>query len=237
MPIPNFADLIRSALGSELFAGGFVLTMLGAMLALCRSLPGRATRLVRRQLVVSAEVRDTDPSFEWTTAWLAQHPSMQGARTLTVTSKAGRARGGQGSAPICADTSSRDADKSPEITFAPAPGIYLLWERGRPVLLVRERKEGSEGMGSLMPPRDTYRLHAFGRRPDFLRSILERAAAAAHQPETRRVGIWSLTYENWRIVTHVRARTLGSVHLAEGQARWPGTTGWTCTWRAWPTRA
>jgi mitochondrial chaperone BCS1 len=206
----DIASLIQTAVGTDIFAGGLVLGALGSLVALCRTLPGRLARIIRRQFVVTIEIRDTDPAFEWVGSYLAQHQSMRGARTLTVTSRAARSTDPQ---PI----SSAPKKDAPHISLTPAPGVYLLWEGRRPVLLIRERKDGGDGPGALFPPRDTYRLSCFGRRSDLLRRILEDATALAHKPEARRVGIWSLTYESWRIVTHMRARTLQSVHLAAGQ--------------------
>lgn len=204
---------LRSAAQTELFAGGVALTVLGTLLALCRSIPGRVLRLLRRQFVVSVEIRDTEVAFEWMSRFLIAHPSMRGARSLTVGSRMDMGSGCAGPGPQRIGEPSK-----PIVEFSPAPGTYLIREGNRPVVLVRERHEGGNGGGGFpAPPRDTYRLFCIGRKPDLIRSMLERAALLAVSAEERQVAIWTIAYDSWRVVTRIRARSLESVHLAPGQ--------------------
>ncbi len=67
------------------FTGGSVLMITGALLAICREVPGRIFGWLKRRCFVVIDIPDREPAFEWIDKWLANHPySRTRARSLTV---------------------------------------------------------------------------------------------------------------------------------------------------------
>jgi len=204
-------ETIRNSMNNQFMSGGLVLMFVGSVIALLRNLPSRIGSLLKRQFTVSVDILSTDSLYGWTISWLNSHPYCKKARRLSAsTNESG------GEVPVASHKGGRksEEDNKPTVLFTPAPGFHLLWVKGRPVWLNRERKEPSEkGSWSIFP--ETITLGTFGRNPNTLRHILEGARDLAYTDE-KLVGIYILDYGNWYRIHEVVPRSMESVILPVG---------------------
>jgi len=214
--MPSVHDLLtafRGAFESQLFAGGFALMVVGAAMALLRSLPLRALALVKRRVVVEVEVLSTDPLFGWVSLWLDAQPWSKDARLLTAGARP--LSGSPGGGMVSPSSAGRKDAVPHPIVYTPAPGNHLFWYRGRPIWLIRERadKSGTERWEGF---RETIRFRMLGKDASAARALLHEAYHVATDEE-RRVGVYVLQWSEWRRLAQVRPRPLGSVFLPEGE--------------------
>ncbi|MFN5919315.1 MAG: hypothetical protein ACK48K_21380, partial [Planctomycetota bacterium] len=70
---------------NQIFSGGLVLMVGGALLAYFRQVPAQIYQFVRRRVITEIDILDRDPAFQWIEKWLAQHTYAKNrARSLTV---------------------------------------------------------------------------------------------------------------------------------------------------------
>lgn len=203
----QLVDALRSAFASQLFGGGMALMLAGAAMAFLRNVPARVLSILQRQLIVSVDIIGGDPLFDWLTVWLGEQPYSRGARLLTAT--------GRRAGPRLARLGEPD-DGPPPLLLTPAPGSHLLWFRGRPVLLSRERKEMNGPNGDYAGYRETITLRMPGRSQEAARALLEEARVAG-TCETRRVGVYVIRFGDWYRVSEADPRPLDSVILPAGK--------------------
>jgi chaperone BCS1 len=204
-------ETIRNSMDNQFMSGGLVLMFVGSVIALLRNLPGRIWSLLKRQFTVSVDILSTDSLYGWTISWLNVHPYCKRARRLSASTS-----DGDGEVPVASTSSGKGAseDNKPKVLFTPAPGFHLLWVKGRPVWLTRERKEPSEKRSwSIFP--ETMTLGTFGRNGTPIRRILEEARDLAYKDENL-VGIYILDYGSWYRIHEVVPRTMESVILPSG---------------------
>jgi chaperone BCS1 len=128
-----YAFVAKQVAENELFSGGLILMLGGALLASCRRLPGLAWERLKSWWVIEIDILDRDAAFDWIDRWLAQHPyARDRARWLTVQTRA---------LDYEARQNDPDAEQRPHIFFSPAPGQHFLFYRGRLVILNRVREE------------------------------------------------------------------------------------------------
>jgi chaperone BCS1 len=206
-------------LQNQFLSGGILLMVLGSLVALCRRLPARAWQWFARRVIVTVDVSNDDPIFQWLSVWLAAQPYSKRARSLTASSKRdvwgnldtenGPARA-PGSAPSL-----------PDIIFSPAPGNHLFLYKRRLVWLQRERKEpqGDDAGGrySLMR-RESFTLRVLGRRQSVARSLIEDARRMAVQERKTKVDIFVSASDYWHHADSRDPRPFSSVYLPDGEA-------------------
>lgn len=78
---------LKEALSNQFLSGGLVLGLIGSAIALCRQLPAKIFAWLKRRLIVTVDVTNDDPIFEWLSLWLAKHPCSNRARCLTAKSR------------------------------------------------------------------------------------------------------------------------------------------------------
>ncbi|HEY0155473.1 MAG TPA: AAA family ATPase [Longimicrobium sp.] len=196
----ELGSAIRSAFESQLFSGGFALMVVGAVMALLRSVPFRALAVLKRRIVVEVEVLSSDPLFGFVTVWLDAQLWSRDARSLTASMRA----------------NSSAAERRPNpIVFTPAPGNHLFWYRGRPIWLIRERTD-SKGERGWDAFRETIKFRMLGKDPSAARALLREAHDLATDDD-RRVSVHTLVWSEWRRLTEVRPRPLSSVFLPKGE--------------------
>ena len=67
-------DFIQYQLAhNQLFGGGLILMVGGALLAYFREVPSRIWQWLRRRWLIEIDILDRDPAFEWIDKWLSQH--------------------------------------------------------------------------------------------------------------------------------------------------------------------
>lgn len=197
---------LKEALSNQFLSGGLVLGIVGSLIALCRQLPGKFFAWLRRRLIVTVDVSNDDPIFEWLSVWLAKHPYSRRARCLTARSR----RDDHG------DINRDYGDSLPDVVFTPAPGNHLFLYERRLVWLSRDRKEAQPDnkTGNFSRwQRETFQIRVLGRKQQVVRSLIEQARDAALAARDSRIEIFVSSYDYWRRGDMREPRSLGTIIL------------------------
>ena len=190
------------------FTGGSVLMITGALLAICREVPGRIFAWLKRRCFVVIDIPDREPAFEWIDKWLANHPySRTRARSLTVKTVAVDYRERQNDLTL---------DARPRILLSPAPGEHVFFYRGRLVFLSRERPKPTDLKDKSVSIRETFTISILGRDRGVALQLLQDARDAAVPPDNNRVNIHRVEYSSWTLLASRTPRGPESVFLREG---------------------
>ena len=189
---------------NDIFKGGLLLMLGGAILAVVRSWPGRVWNFIKRQSMIVIDIPDRDTSFTWVNLWLSEHSySKNWSRLLTIRTE-------------------RNSERfsKPKIIFSPAPGNHWLWYRGRLVILSRERQQlgGGDSMSSNRDPfREYFTIRILGRDRSIVRELINDAYKLSHPHTVGKLKIHrSKHYGDWVVGAWVPERALDSVILPEG---------------------
>jgi len=199
---------LKEALSNQFLSGGLVLGLIGSAIALCRQLPARVFAWLKRRLIVTVDVTNDDPIFEWLSIWLAKHPYSRRARCLTARSR----RDDHG------DIDRDNAESLPDVVFTPAPGNHVFIYERRLLWLSRERKEAQPDnkTGNFSRwQRETFQIRVLGRRQDVIRSLIEKARAAAVEARDDRVEVFVSSYDYWRRSDVKKPRALRTIILPD----------------------
>ena len=220
--------LLHNQMASNQFlAGGFVLGIIGGLLAALRQLPGRAWRGAMRLIFIEVEIEDRDQAFVWMLRWLAAQPyGKKRSRSLTAFTEK-RAENNydmDGEAPS-AGYESATPRGLPDIIFAPARGQHWFIYKRHLIFLHRGQREAprSGGIGgggdlSKMFAPEVLQLRILSRRRDFAKQIIEEARELSNPRGERRTGIMTTDIwgQSWRRGTTRRPRPIDSVILKAG---------------------
>ena len=195
---------------NDLFAGGAILMVSGAIFALVRRWPVVWWGWIKKQSMVVIDIPDKDPAFEWIIGWLAQDSYSQNrARLLTVKTKR--------------DPKDRN-DPRPKIIFTPAPGTHYLWYKRRFMILTRERQDPTRGGGSSGddgnrdPFREYFTIRLLGRDRKIALDLLKAARDIMIPKTERRMQVMQVDYGTWEKTIDRPLRSLSTIILPEGQA-------------------
>jgi chaperone BCS1 len=188
---------------NDLFKGGLLLMVGGALLAIVRGWPSRIWGFVRRQSMIVIDIPDKDPAFQWVNLWLSEHNySRKRARLLTI------------------KTERLDREHSkPNIIFSPAPGTHYLWYKRRLIILTRERQEGESsggaaGGGGRDPFREYFTIRILGRDRSAATMLISEAYEVAHPHTIDKLTIHRVRhYGDWFTNAWIPRRPLESVIL------------------------
>ena len=174
---------------NQLFSGGLILMVGGALLAYFREIPARLWAWLKQQMIIEIDILDRDSAFDWIELWLAQHVyAREKARSLTVKTR-----------PI--DFHQREiqpgADTRPQILFTPAPGSHWLIYRGRLVVLHRERPKLNQSATQPVNVHESFSITIFSRDRRIARQLLEDARDVALPPGENRLSIYRASYSCW----------------------------------------
>lgn len=200
---------IPAALTSPLFGGGFLLLLSGAAMALLRNIPGKIYDLLMNQISVTVEILNSDPTFEWLTLWLNEHPYTKKARRLTVSTTKHNVK---------CDVGECDEQDMPKIVFSPSPGDHLLRYKGKFIWLSRNREKPATATGgfgefrSLIRPED-FQLTVLGRSQDVIRELIADAYALMQRQQARGATVYIHTHSYWSRLRGFEPRPLESVIL------------------------
>lgn len=174
---------------NQLFSGGLILMIGGALLAYFRALPGQAWSWLKGLCIIEIDILDREAAFEWVDQWLAQHTyARDRARWLTVKTQALDYRERQAD-PAC--------DHRPRILFTPAPGRHVLFYRGRLVILHRERPKMNQAAQQPVNVRESFSITIFSRDRGIARQLLEEARDVAMPRGTPRLTVYRANYSSW----------------------------------------
>lgn len=223
----HLIDLIRAQLQNSFVTGGFLLMITGSIIALARSLPGRIWAKIKDQFVVSVDVANTDPLFDWITLWLNDQPYSQKTRRLHATTvanyEAGNSQIGQ-AVPCDSSAACDDEPKRPKLILSPAKGQHFFRYNGTLLWLSRgdgatpaESSNNKVSMHSRFRE-EAYTLRIFSRSQEVLRGLLDEVIAKATAFQAKKISAFVGVYSHWRRLRTFSPRKMDSVILPEGVA-------------------
>jgi chaperone BCS1 len=176
--------------GSDIFAGGTALGLLGAALALGRGLLARGWQALLRRVMVTVTLDNRTAAYRGLYGWLAMTGALAHARRVRIT----------------------DVQSAGGEIYGPAPGLHWFWREGRLCLFLRERKEssGNDGPAYARPLESVSLTVILGRVEAIRRWITEGQAYLAAQ---ERIGPEVHVFDGgyWEELGQVSARKADTV--------------------------
>lgn len=202
------------------FSGGFVLLVIGGLLAYLRNVPGKMWNFFERFFIVKIDIQDEDESYQWMRVWLAERLS----KTLSISVVTHRKK---------SYTSNEDyegttvvTDNRPTVHFVPAVGTYFFWYKRRFVILSRDRNEQSNPMvgggqtaGNSLRPKESFTIRIFSRKKQLAYNLIEDCKQAAIPPDGK-IDIRITAYNYWELGGRVLPRPMESVILDGNQGEY-----------------
>jgi mitochondrial chaperone BCS1 len=202
-------DLIQQQLqNNQVFSGGLLLMLGGALLAYFRGTPAQLYQFIRQRLITEIDILDRDQAFDWLEKWLSEQSySRHRARSLTVKT-------------LAVDYEERrenpSMDPRPRIMFSPAPGTHWFFYRRRLVCVHRERPKLNESSNQPVNVRERFSITIFSRDRSLARQIIEDARETAMPKNETRLTVRRAGYACWNEQMKRTPRPLESVILPQG---------------------
>jgi chaperone BCS1 len=202
--------------GSDIFAGGTALGLLGASLALGRSLVARGWHSLLRRVMVTVTLDNRTAAYRGLYGWLTMTGVLAHARRVRIT----------------------DVHSAAGEIYGPAPGLHWFWREGRLCLFLRERKEssGDDSPAYARPLESVSLTVIFGRVATIRRWIAE---GQAHLAAEARIGPEVHVFDGgyWEELGQVTARKAETVlcdddrieRLVADMRRFLGARDWYAT--------
>jgi hypothetical protein len=198
------------------FATGLLATtVLAACLASLRSVPGRLWTYLWAQFAVCAEIKNTDPSFNWISIWLDQQPYSKKTRHLSVYTY----HDDNDDGPDYCEYEHQKKKNRPKVLFTPAQGQHLFWYQNSLVWLTRSKAETPAGGGMGTKPqaeREGFSIWVLGRNQDKIRSIIQDAMELALPEGAPETCVIPSADGRWQSALRRKPRPKNSVILADG---------------------
>jgi chaperone BCS1 len=218
-------DFIRDQIAhNQLFTGGAVLMVGGAILHYCRTLPHQGYHRVKSWLITEIEVPDHDQAFDWIVTWLAQHPYGRRARLLTVSTIAPKPDDDDDDQPVMVGGTAAPTSRRPEIVFSPAPGTHYFFYHGRLVMLERQRSEKEITAATSINTasakgykRESFIIKVFSRDRSIAQQLIADARNVAIPEEDDRLTLHHGRHDYWQVAGKRYPRPIESVVLKAGQ--------------------
>jgi mitochondrial chaperone BCS1 len=193
---------------NQIFSGGIVLMIGGALLAYFRGMPAQVYGYIRRQLITEIDILDRDQAFEWVEKWLAQHAYAKNrARCLTVKTESINYE------ERCANPL---MDARPRILFTPAPGVHWLFFRRRLICLHRERPKMNDSPSQPVNVRERFSVTIFSRNRALAKQLIEEAREVAIPRSDLKLTVHRASHNYWSEQLKRQPRPIDSVILANG---------------------
>jgi mitochondrial chaperone BCS1 len=182
---------------NQFASGGLVLMVLGGVLAIFRSVPGRIWGLVRNRVMAKLVVTSDTQAYNWVQHWLSVQPYTMRTRNVQLVTESSSDRRGRrftvgGSRYNVGGSEDRESD---EFRLSPGEGVHIFWWKSRPVWLSVSR-EKNESAATSRAYLYTTTLTSFGMSRKTLQTLVEEAKAL-HAANTRRTaGIWVSRWED-----------------------------------------
>ena len=201
---------------NQFASGGVLVGIIGGMVVVLRSLPGRIVRGLRRLVVVEVEILDTDEAFQWLSLWLAKHHRPMKGRNLQVLTARRQLCGSEEVPKPVAMEPGDDENKLPPIRLLPGIGRHLVWYARRPILVRHHRDDGtaSGGGGAIQMLFRPERFVLYGLV--FYRRAIEGLLNAAREeamPPPGKLRMFLAVYSHWRPLCEIDGRALNTVVL------------------------
>lgn len=178
---------------NDLVAGGACLGALAYILSYLRGLPLLLLKWLRLLFVTQIDIPDRADTFRWVSDWLADHQYSKKAKRITIEVK---------------------KNKGEKAKITPAPGRHLVWWNRTPVLINRERKEGT-GDNAHRSFREGWSITLLGRRAK-VETFIEDCRRVSHQGKDQWLSIQEPDHGYWEESTDKRKRRLDTVILPKG---------------------
>ena len=210
-------DFIQHQLATnQVFSGGAVLMVGGAIAAYARNAPANLWQYIRRKIVMELHITQRDDCFEWVVGWLAAQPYTRDvAMSLSVTSDRG-SNDSPAPAPVSINSSSNADRTRPRIVLSPSKGEHLMTYRGRLMWISRSDPPPSAGDDYMGYKRETLTILLLTRQRDLARQFIEECRDFSWPPEDDRVSMYRVQYDGWTQFAKRQPRPLSSVVLREG---------------------
>jgi mitochondrial chaperone BCS1 len=186
--ISDLTTALAHATGTDIFAGGFALGLLGVALGLARVLGLRGWRWFVRRVTVTLSFDNRTQAYRHLYGWLDATGVLAHVRQVRV------------------------ADIAGEEVYGPAPGFYWFWQGGRLCLFTRVISDDQKVGGAYSSrPLETITLTLIGGRLATLRDWIE--GGAAHLANKARIGpeLYVLNGDYWHGMGQIKGRALATV--------------------------
>jgi mitochondrial chaperone BCS1 len=198
-------EQIQGLLQNQVFVGIGGASIMAGLMWFLRSIPHKCSSYFLAWFTVTLETSNDDDTFYWLVRWLAAHPYSQRTRRLALAT------------PISGDydrprlvSQTEDANR-PRFLLSPAPGVHLLWFRGRPILITRTKEEKAKE--SFKRP-ETLHVRAIGRSRAGLCAMIEEAYALSNERKKDQLVVYTYQFNCWQESVRGTKRPFDSVVLA-----------------------
>jgi mitochondrial chaperone BCS1 len=188
--MPGLKTLLSIA-QNQLFAGGFLLMVVGSVIALLKDIPKKIYAILDHQFTASVKIMDESSSaFAGVSAWINQQRFFRRIRQV--------------------DTRKfKNESNQHEVFFIPSPGTHWFFHKWHLMWFSFDR---TEGKGFDVKYNENFVLGMVGRNKEFLKKIVLDATAAL---KAKNSGVSLYTYHSsyWNTVSGYKPRTFDSVIL------------------------
>lgn len=199
---------INALLDNPVFAGGFGLASLGAVLAMARKGTIAGAGMIRRRLIVNVEISKKDPAYPWILAWLSQPREYTSflEKRLTRINKL---------AVTTATTTSPHGTTRASFFLQPGYGRHIVKHKHAYIAVNREKQSTSNlNTGE---PHETVELTTLYAHRHIFEDIFTEAREIAMQANEGKTIVYSVRNFDWvPLGEPKRKRPLSSVVLDEG---------------------
>ncbi|KXJ91798.1 mitochondrial chaperone BCS1 [Microdochium bolleyi] len=199
---------LNELVSNPVFAGGFGLASLGAVLAFARKGVISAGGLVRRRMLVNVEISRTDPAYPWVLAWLSE-PRQQTsflAKKLTRINK------------LSVTTTTSSTPNGPthaSFFLQPGYGRHIVHYKGAYIAVNREKQ--STAKLNTGEPHETLELTTLYSHRHIFEHVFTEARQLALQAHEGKTVVYSVRNFDWVPLGQPRIkRPLHSVALDKG---------------------
>ncbi|KAI0000592.1 BCS1 N terminal-domain-containing protein [Xylariaceae sp. FL0662B] len=199
---------LNALLDNPVFAGGFGLASLGAVLAFARRGVISTAGIVRRRMLVNVEISRQDAAYPWILAWLSQPREQTSflAKRLTRINK------------LSVTTTTSTTPNGPtRASFFLQPGYGRHIVKYKYAYIAVSREKQATATTSTGEPHETVELTALYAHRHIFEDVFTEARALALQANEGKTIVYSVRNFDWvRLGEPRRKRPLGSVILDQG---------------------
>ncbi|KAH8676156.1 BCS1 N terminal-domain-containing protein [Xylariales sp. PMI_506] len=199
---------VNALLDNPVFAGGFGLASLGAVLAMARKGSMTAAGAIRRRLLVNVEISKQDPAYPWVLAWLSEPRPQTSflAKRLTRINKLS-----------VATTTATSPNGPTQASFFLQPGYgrHIIKYKNTYISVSREKQ--ATARSNTGEPHETVELTTLYAHRHIFEEVFTEARQIALQANEGKTVVYSVRNFDWVPLGEPRRkRPLSSVVLDEG---------------------
>lgn len=191
----TFDEIYQFLKNNQFASGGLLMVVFGGIVASLRRVPIHLWNWSRDQVIVTMDVAQNDPAFNWLVKHFDGHASARRIRSVMVNSM-------------------WNEDGHHDLRMGPAVGKHLIWDNHRPIWVDRMRKDLT---GAVWGPAffDTFRLQTIGRSKVFLTEFLARARKSGEHVDTGKIRLYVSRGDSWNSRVVPSVKRMDSVVLAD----------------------